>query len=459
MTFRLLVSWTWFFLVLFSYYVLKPVRDALATETRLFGPLYLATFLTVCAALPLYWRIVARTTRQQLVFGVYHFFVACLVAFAVLLARGHGDTAWLRSAFFVWVSVFNLYVVAVFWSVMADLFSAEEAKTWFGAIAAAGTVGSIVASLVGGLIAKHLGLAWLMLVAIAALELSIAMAWLALRSDPRRLRTTSTANYQTTRHISVGAHAESPTNKRSPRAQINATNSSTTAPPSSATLSSAPASSGSLLAGLRTVLSSRYLLMICAFTAIGKFSATFVYNNFQHVLRAENLSVAERTELFSAMNFYSQTGTLAFQAILAAALMRLAGVGWALATSCAVIVALFAWLSVDAGLWPLMVAKVVQEIIAYGLLVPAQQVLFTVVSRAEKYESKAFIDTVVFRGSDVVAANLSDALARFSVSVAALAILPLTAAWMALGAWLGREQAVRSQRADASKNAAVKTNE
>ena len=84
MRFRLLVSWTWFFLVLFSYYVLKPVRDALVTETRLYGPLYLATFLAVCAALPLYWRIVARTTRQQLVFGVYQFFVACLAVFAVL---------------------------------------------------------------------------------------------------------------------------------------------------------------------------------------------------------------------------------------------------------------------------------------------------------------------------------------------------------------------------------------
>jgi ATP:ADP antiporter, AAA family len=400
---RLLVSWTWFFLVLFSYYVLKPVRDALATETRLFGPLYLATFLAVCAALPLYWRIVARTTRRQLVFGVYQFFVACLIVFAVLLARGHGDAAWLRSAFFVWVSVFNLYVVAVFWSVMADLFSAEEGKTWFGAVAAAGTTGSIVASLVGGFVAQRLGVAWLMAAAILSLELSIAMAWLALRFEARGGGET-------------------------------------------------PPSSGSLRAGLRTVLASRYLLMICAFTAIGKFAATFVYNNFQHALRAEGLGVVERTQLFSTMNFYSQTGTLAFQAVLAAALMRFAGVGATLAAACGVIVGLFAWLTVDASLWPLMVAKVVQEIVGYGLLVPAQQVLFTVVSRTEKYESKAFIDTVVFRGSDVAAANVCDALGRFSVSAAALAILPLVGAWMALGAWLGREQAARSQVADGNRN-------
>jgi AAA family ATP:ADP antiporter len=395
MTFRLLVSCAWFFLVLFSYYVLKPVRDALATETRLFGPLYLATFLAVCAALPLYWKIVARTTRRQLVFGVYQFFVACLIVFAMFVARGHTDEAWLRNAFFVWVSVFNLYVVAVFWSVMADLFSAEEGKTWFGAMAAAGTAGSIAASLVGGFTAQRLGVAWLMVVAILALELAITLAWQALRFE------------------SHGA-------------------------------GEAPPSSGSLRAGLRTVLASRYLLMICAFTAIGKFAATFVYNNFQHTLRAEGLAVAERTELFSAINFYSQTGTLAFQAVLAAALMRLAGLGATLALACGVIVGLFAWLSFDATLWPLMVAKVVQEIVGYGLLVPAQQVLFTVVSRTEKYESKAFIDTVVFRGSDVAASHVCDALGRITVSAAALAILPLTGVWLALGVWLGREQTERA---------------
>jgi AAA family ATP:ADP antiporter len=408
MRFRLLVSWTWFFLVLFSYYVLKPVRDALATETRLYGPLYLSTFLAVCAALPLYWRIVGRTTRWQLVFGVYQFFAACMVAFAVLLARGYGDAAWLRNAFFVWVSVFNLYVVAVFWSVMADLFSAEEGKTWFGAVAAAGTTGSIAASLVGRLAAERLGVAWLMAVAISALELSVAMAWLALRFESRDGGTSSSI--------------------------------------------SAPTSSRSLRAGLRTVLASRYLLMICAFTAIGKFAATFVYNNFQHALYAQRLGVAERTELFSTMNFYSQSGTLAFQAALAAALMRLAGVGATLATACGVIVGLFAWLTVDAALWPLMVAKVVQEIVGYGLLVPAQQVLFTVVSRAEKYESKAFVDTVVFRGSDVAAANVCDALGRFSVSAAAMTILPLVGVWMALGAWLGREQTARSRLVDGNRN-------
>jgi AAA family ATP:ADP antiporter len=296
--------------------------------------------------------------------------------------------------------VFNLYVVAVFWSVMADLFSADEGKAWFGAVAAAGTVGSIAASLAGGFVSEQLGLAWLLALAIVALELAIAMAWLVLRLEQR-------GSGQT------------------------------------------PPSSGSLRAGLRTVVASRYLLLICAFTAIGKFCATFVYNNFQHALRAQELSVEARTQLFSTMNFCSQSGTLAFQAVLAAALMRVAGVGATLAAACGVIVGLFAWLAVDAGFWPLMVAKVVQELVGYGLLVPAQQVLFTVVSREEKYESKAFIDTVVFRGSDVAAGNLCDALVRFPLSATALALVPVAAAWTALGALLGRDQAARAAAAAA----------
>ena len=333
MRFRLLVSWTWFFLVLFR--TTCSSRSAMHWRRR-----------PACSdrcTWRRFWRCVPPcrctggswgATRRQLVFGVYQFFVACLVAFAVLLARGHGDAAWLRNAFFVWVSVFNLYVVAVFWSVMADLFSAEEGKTWFGAVAAAGTAGSIVASLVGRLTAERLGLAWLMAAAIGALELSIAMAWLALRFEPRGSAAHSNSS---------AAALQRPHFQRIPPR------------------------------GPRTVVASRYLLMICVFTAIGKFAATFVYNNFQHALRAQGLGVAERTELFSTMNFYSQSGTLAFQAVLAAVLMRLAGVGAMLATACGVIVGLFAWLAVDAGLWPLMVAKVAQEIVGYGLLVPGSR--------------------------------------------------------------------------------------
>ncbi len=390
---RVLLSWAWFFLVLFSYYVLKPLRDGLATENQSFGGLYLGTFLACSVALPLYWRIVAATSRWRLVLGVHQFFVACLVVFALLLHRGYGDAVWLRHTFFIWVSVYNVYVVAVFWSVMADLYSADDGKRWFGTITAAGTVGSIAASAVAGMVAEKLGTAALLVLTIVALELALVFVWWILKQERR--------------------------GEGEP---------------------SAKSASGSLVEGLRTVVASRYLLMICAFVAIGKFSATFVYNNVQHVLRAELLDLEARTELFANISFYSQSGTLLLQGLVVGFLMRWLGLGATLAIAASAIAVLFGWLALDASLWPLQVAKAVQEMVGYGLLVPAQQVLFTVVTREEKYQSKAFVDTVVFRGSDVAAANACDALARFPLSSVALGFLPLIAAWAALGAWLGREQ-------------------
>jgi len=399
---RILLAWAWFFLVLFAYYALKPLRDSLATETASLARLYLAVFAATCVALPLYWQIAARVTRRQLVAGVYQFFVVCLLVLAWLLHRGYADQAWLRNFFFVWVSVFNLYVVAVFWSVMADLFAADEGKRWFGSMAAAGTLGSISASALAAAAAPRWGAPWLLALAVAALEAAVLAADWLLRREGR-----------------VAQAASEP-----------------------------PVASGSLRAGLLAVARSRYLLLICTFVAVGKFAATFFYNNLQAALRAEELARAERLQLFSTMNLYAQSGTLLLQSAGAALLLSWCGTAATLALAGGAIAALFAWLAVDPSLWPLVAGQVVQQIVAYGLLVPAQQVLFTVASRDEKYQSKAFVDTVVFRGSDVAASQACDALLHLPLSRVALAFLPLMAAWAALGGLLGREQQRRKELAE-----------
>lgn len=402
---RILLSWAWFFLVLFAYYVLKPLRDALATESGSLARLYLAVFVATCVALPLYWQIVARVSRWRLVCGMHQFFVACLVALAWLLHQGYADAPWLRAAFFVWVGVFNLYVVAIFWSVMADLHSAATGKRWFGTFAAAGTCGSIAASAVAAAVAQRWGPAVLLGLTIVALELTLAVVWRLLQEESQ----------------GVGA-----------------------AP---------PARSGSLRQGLLTVARSRYLLAICTFVAVGKFAATFFYNNLQYALQAEELTREARTALFSTMNLYAQSGTFVLQAFGAGLVMSVGGVGAALGLSGGVVALLFAWLAVDAGLWPLVVGQVLQQIVGYGLLTPAQQVLFTVVSREEKYESKAFVDTVVFRGSDVAAAHVCDALRHLPLGHVALGFVPLVAGWAALGGWLGRAQQQQSGATPAAEAA------
>ena len=155
---------------------------------------------------------------------------------------------------------------------------------------------------------------------------------------------------------------------------------------------------------------------------------------------------ADRTTLFSQMNLWSQSGSLLAQSILVGGLMKRFGVGTALVLPCGLMLVYFLWLSYDATLMTLVVGQVGQQILGYGILVPAQHVLFTVVSREDKYKSKAFTDTVVFRGSDVAAGKVCDWITRSGTRLTnlSLAMLPIVLLWAAIGAWVGRRYAQRA---------------
>jgi AAA family ATP:ADP antiporter len=147
----------------------------------------------------------------------------------------------------------------------------------------------------------------------------------------------------------------------------------------------------------------------------------------------------QRTILFARINFWSQSGSLLLQAVAAPLLMYFAGVGAALLIPCGVLLGLFVWLSLEASLDTLVVGQVAQQIMGYGLLVPAQHVLFTVVSREDKYKTKAFVDTVVFRGSDVAAGKLCQWMSGTGVvlSMLALWMVPAMVLWAVLAGLLG----------------------
>ncbi|HEY6564320.1 MAG TPA: hypothetical protein VIY86_07465, partial [Pirellulaceae bacterium] len=313
-----------------------------------------------------------------------------------------------------WVSVFNLCVVTLFWSVMADLFSTEQGQHWFGSMAAAGSVGSLCGSGVAWLVTEHFGIRELLIVSAVALELGITVAWWVDAWIPK-------PNHVARPGIGVPMQA--------------ARNSGT---------------GGDVWSGITSVLESPYLLGICGFVALGKFVATFIYNFLQIGLKAEMPDVADRTQLFSQMNFWSQGGSLLAQGLVAAWLLRWVGIGWTLAIPGLVLMGLFVVIQGQPTLTVMAVTQVTQQILGYGLLVPAQHVLFTVVSRDQKYKSKAFIDNVVFRGSDAASAVACDTLAAWTSSLAraAAVVLPLVAAWTALGWWLGRWHTARRDAPD-----------
>src|SRR5882757_1114184 len=167
-------SFAYFFTLLAGHYVLRPLRDqmGIAGGVRNLPWLFTATFVSLLVAQPLYGALVARLPRVRFIPIVYHFFVANLLLFWGLLTSGVGEVVVAR-VFFVWVSVFNLFAVAVFWSFMADLFTAEQGKRLFGFIGAGGTAGALLGPVVTISLSAPLGPVNLLIVAAAFLEAAV----------------------------------------------------------------------------------------------------------------------------------------------------------------------------------------------------------------------------------------------------------------------------------------------
>ncbi len=167
-------SFAYFFTLLAGYYVLRPLRDqmGIAGGVRNLPWLFTATFVTLIVAQPLYGALVARLPRARFIPVVYHFFAANLVLFWLLLTFDVASV-FVARVFFVWVSVFNLFVVAVFWSVMADLFTSEQGKRLFGFIGAGGTAGALLGPVITIGLSVPLGPTNLLIAAIVFLELAV----------------------------------------------------------------------------------------------------------------------------------------------------------------------------------------------------------------------------------------------------------------------------------------------
>ena len=405
---RIVMGGLWFFLIMVAYYVLKALRDAVASpQADVLNRLYLATFTVTLIASTIYSFVISHTTRGRLVFWTTQFFVTCLLFFLFWMDL-KDLTGFQTAVLFVWVSVFNLFVVAIFWSVMADSFSVDEGKLWFGVIAASGSTGSIVGSYVAKLIAKSPSA--LLITSMFCLELTLILAWLLMRR----------------------AHnEESKTTKQEDNVAIG----------------------GSLWQGWKHILASPYLGLLCIYVVMGKFAATFIYNNLQLVLKQQMPLLEDRLSLFATMNLWTQGGSLLLQGVVAGVMMRYLGVASALATPALTLAILFSWLGFDSSLMVFAVAQVTQQIVGYGLMTPAQHVLFTVVPRQDKYQSKGFIDTVVFRFSDVAAGNVVKGMEQlhWTLSTLSMGMLPLMICWFGIAIYLGRQYWKRSGEARASR--------
>jgi AAA family ATP:ADP antiporter len=398
-------AFLYFFCLLCSYYIVRPMRDemGIAGGVDKLQWLFTGTFLVMLAAVPLFGWVSSRFERRRFLPAVYWFFIANLLLFFVLFRSGVTH-AWVARAFFIWTSVFNLFVVSVFWSFMADIFSNAQARRLFGFIAAGGTAGAICGPLLTTALALPLGPANLLPVSAGLLGLAVICI-----------------------HRLGAWH-------------------STAARQQAAQPEPVRAIGGQVLAGVQLVLRSPYLLGICLLMLLFTTLATFLYFQQAQIVRDSFSDPAQRTAVFAVMDLAVNILTLLLQVLLTGRLVRWLGLGWTLALVPLLLAAGFLVLGLSPVLAVLVVVQVLRRAGNYAIMRPAREMLYVVLGREEKYKAKNFIDTVVYRGGDALSAWAYAGLRALGLGLSTLAFVavPLALLWAGIAYRLGQAQTRRS---------------
>ena len=396
-------SFAYFFMLLAGYYVLRPLRDqmGIAGGVKALPWMFTATFVTLLAAQPLYGALVARLPRARFIPIVYHFFVVNLVLFWLLLTFDVAPVIVAR-VFFVWVSVFNLFAVAVFWSFMADLFTSEQGKRLFGFIGAGGTAGGLLGQVITIALSVPLGPANLLLAAVVLLELAVFCVYRLERC------------------------AKVPQGPQQHEQRVG----------------------GSAFAALPELIRSPYLLGVGAWVSLLSFGATILYFMQANVVSAGIHGAGEQTRIFASIDLAVGLLTLATQVFATGRVLKRFGTGMSAGALPLVYVVGFTVLALAPSLAVVLVFQVMQRWANFAIANPARQVFFTVVAREEKYKAKNLIDVVIYRGSDALYGWVYDTAQAIGLKLGAIALcaLPVVAGWFVLSAALGRTQERRAAR-------------
>jgi AAA family ATP:ADP antiporter len=414
---ELAATWTsfvFFFFVLSSYFILRPIRDLVAVTTGVtrLPWLFAGTLIVMLIANPMFSALVVRFPVRRFVPLTYHFFAANLLVFYFVM-RGAGNGAgapWLGIVFYIWTSVYNLFNTSVFWCFMADIFRSEQAKRLFGFIGVGGTLGSIAGSGLTAALAPRIGPVNLFLISVVLLEIA-AFIVVAFPASPRSTTTPAVA----------GAPAE-------PDRPIG----------------------GNVWAGITALTRSPYLAGIGGFQILYTIGSTFLYFAQADIVGRYYSTAADRTAVLAKIEFAVQSLTLVTQVFLTGRVIRWFGLGVTLAILPAMTLIGFTALGAAPVLSTLVAFMVLRRGTNFGVTNPAVEVLFTVVSREDKYKAKSFIETFVYRAGDQIAAWTYGGFAALGLGVSgsAYGAVPFAALWLGLGLWLGRRQAVLATGGD-----------
>ncbi|GJL69795.1 MAG: MFS transporter [Nitrospirales bacterium] len=402
----LLWSFTYFFFLLCSYYIIRPIRDEMGVSGGVENLqwLFLGTFLAMLAIVPVFGWLTSHYPRRKFLPFAYLFFIFNLLVFYALF-QSSMEQQYIARAFFIWVSVFNLFVVSVFWSFMTDLYSSEQSKRLFGFIAAGGSMGALIGPLLTISLVDHVGVTHLLL--LAALMLGCAIYCI------RRLNLWS----QALNSASVPFSAVNTTTLQHEKIE------------------------GGVWAGVQSVAKSRYLLGICLLILLYTTLSTFLYFQQAQIIRDAFVDSAARTTVFANMDFATNALTLILQIFLTGRIVKAIGIAWTLSLVPLLLAVGFLMLSFAPVLWVIVVLQVLRRAGNYAIMRPAREMLFVVLSREQKYKAKNFIDTTVYRSGDSISAWVYAGFkaAGLSLALIALTAVPLALVWAGVAFLLGKK--------------------
>jgi len=396
-------SFVYFFCVLSAYYILRPVREAMAVGSGAdtIPYLFIGTFIVTLIVTPIFGWVTSRYPRRVFLPWVYLFFISNILIFwAIFSFRVDSglDHVWLGRTFFVWLSVFNLFVVSVFWSFMADIYTREQGRRLFGLITSGGSIGALLGGAATSLLVKHIG--FHNLFPIAAVLLSFGIICI------RQLR-----NWVVHEHedgIDETAESGKPLG-------------------------------GNPLGGITHVFGSKYFGGIVASSVIASLLGTALYMFAAQLVEASIPEPDARTQFFSNINVASNFFALIGQMFLVKHVVQRFGIGTSLSLLPIVSVVSFILLAIDPVLGVVAFMTGARRALGFTFSKPTTDMLYSVVTPEEKYKTKNFIDTAVYRFGDVVGTFTVKLMMGLGMTGVSMVMLPFAVIWAVISLWLGRD--------------------
>jgi AAA family ATP:ADP antiporter len=394
-----LISFAYFFFLMASYFILRPLRDAMGTVygVKHLQELFTGTFIVSFIVAPVYAGLASRVRLASFLPWVYGFIALTMVAFFVLF-RAAPENRLVAAAFYIWLSTFNLLTISVFWSMMADIFSSAQAKRLFGFIAAGGTVGTIVAPAFITFFVDLVGVNALLLISATGFFITATLVR-ALEAEKRKLVVADPRAQRTSMDKKLG---------------------------------------GNPFDGFVLIFKSRYLLMISLFLLLMTWISTIIYFQLQDLITHDFATKAARTQAFATIDLATNTCAVLVQLFGTRRFIQRFGVTAGLLINPIIMVIAFLAVVLSPVLLVLGSIQVARRFAEYAVAKPSRDMLFTVVDQQAKYKAKNVIDTVVYRFGDLSSAWFSAAILPFGVAGLALAGVLVSVFWFPIAWMLGR---------------------